>query len=77
MFKGRAFLQEVLQKEIPYNHHKRGLKPESFLAAPKLTDMFEITSTSVGGNGTAFVSSMEARDFETYPFWSVSVDTFS
>ena len=65
-------MQELLSKPISYNHHIAGALPEVFVEDRRVNDMYEITSINYDRNGRAFVSSMEARDFDTYPFWGVS-----
>ena len=40
---------------------------------PALTAMYAVTSINHDRNGKAFISSLEARDFDTYPFWGVSI----
>ena len=57
---------------VSYNHHQKGIEPDSLSSNLNLSSMFEITSISYDSNGRAFVSSMEAKDFETYPFYAVS-----
>ena len=71
MFHGEEY-QEMLKQPITYNHHVQGISPERFYREPGITDMFEITSLSYGTDERAFVSSVEARDFETYPYMAVS-----
>lgn len=65
-------LQELLSKPIAYNHHTGGVLPDPFKADPAINSMFEITSINHDRKGKAFVTSIEARDFDTYPFFGVS-----
>ena len=62
-----------MSKPIAYNHHRAGLLPDVFAADPAISEMFEITSLNHDREGKEFVSSIEARDFDTYPFWGVSI----
>ena len=66
-------MQELLSKPITYNHHVGGILPDVFMEDPALTAMYTVTSINHDRNGTAFISSLEARDFDTYPFWGVSI----
>ena len=66
-------MQELLSKPISYHHHEAGMVPDVFAADPAVSEMFEITSLNHDRGGKVFVSSMEARDFDTYPFWGVSI----
>ena len=65
-------MQELFSKPIAYNHHTGGVLAEPFKADPAINDMFEITSINHDRKGKEFVSSLEARDFDTYPFFGVS-----
>jgi len=57
---------------VTYNYHHDGITPDNFLADRGLTDMFEITSVNFDEqNDLPFVSSMEARDIDLYPFYGV------
>jgi len=58
-------------KPIIYNNHAKGIQPESLEADEGANDMFVITSTSVARDGLRFVASIEARDFDTYPYFGV------
>lgn len=62
-------MQELFSKPIAYNHHTGGVLAEPFKADPAINDMFEITSINHDRKGKEFVSSLEARDFDTYPFF--------
>mmetsp|Transcript_20051 Transcript_20051/g.30737 ORF Transcript_20051/g.30737 Transcript_20051/m.30737 type:complete len:352 (-) Transcript_20051:210-1265(-) len=62
-------MQELLSKPIAYNHHTGGILPGPFMEDPVLTAMYAVTSINHDMNGKAFISSLEARDFDTYPFW--------
>jgi len=65
-------VQEICASDaVAYNHHQRGIEPDALLANEGLNDMFEITSISYDTNGRAFVSSMEAKDVERYPYYAV------
>jgi len=68
-------MQELLSKPIAYNHHTGGILPGPFMEDPVLTAMYAVTSINHDMNGKAFISSLEARDFDTYPFWGVSILT--
>ena len=66
-------MQELLSKPISYNAHHGGILPDPFMEDPAISDMYAITSINHDRNGRAFISSLEARDFDTYPFWGVSL----
>lgn len=68
---GRDIIDIATNKPVTYNHHHDGITPEILEADEEANNMFVITSTSVAPNGLRFVSSMEARDFETYPYYGV------
>ena len=65
-------MQALLSKPISYHHHTAGMPPDVFAEDPAIGDMFEITSINHDREGKPFVSSFEARDFDTYPIWGVS-----
>lgn len=58
--------QIYAKKNITYNHHTFGIKPDLFKTDTKLAAMFTPTSVSYDNNGKAFVASMESKK---YPFF--------
>eukprot|EP00816_Leptocylindrus_hargravesii_P013473 CAMPEP_0196825988 /NCGR_PEP_ID=MMETSP1362-20130617/93381_1 /TAXON_ID=163516 /ORGANISM="Leptocylindrus danicus, Strain CCMP1856" /LENGTH=285 /DNA_ID=CAMNT_0042206517 /DNA_START=670 /DNA_END=1528 /DNA_ORIENTATION=+ len=66
-----SIIEILATKPITYNNHAKGIQPESLEADEGANDMFVITSTSVARDGLRFVASIEARDFDTYPYFGV------
>ena len=66
-----SIIELAATKPINYNNHGKGIQPETVEADEGANNMFVITSTSVTPNGLRFVSSIEARDFDTYPYFGV------
>mmetsp|Transcript_4026 Transcript_4026/g.5841 ORF Transcript_4026/g.5841 Transcript_4026/m.5841 type:complete len:348 (+) Transcript_4026:5024-6067(+) len=66
-----SIIEIAATKPINYNNHQDGVSPEILEADEGANNMFVITSTSVTPSGLRFVASIEARDFDTYPYFGV------
>ena len=64
----RAWLQDA-EDPVTFNHHSGGVTPAFFAASSSLTRAFRILSTNRDRNGSAFVSTLEARG--GLPFFGV------
>ena len=53
-------------KNMTYNSHRYGISPETFKSDAGLASFWDVTSESYMPNGTAFVASIEAKE---YPFF--------
>lgn len=56
---------------ITMNFHQFGISPERFMANKNLSDIFQITSTNMDENGRPFVSTIEPRDPNRFPYYGV------
>ena len=63
--------RSVTQQALAMNNHHQGIEPQTLLATKNLSERFYITSTNVDGNGRPFVSTIEPRDPEHFPFYGV------
>ena len=72
MFTNSDIRDIISTKNVTWNHHEAGITPKKFLANEGITSMFEINSLNVDSDGRPFVSSMEARNMDLYPFYGVS-----
>jgi len=61
----------VTNYNVTMNNHHRGVEPQTFLGNAKLNELFQITSTNVDRNGRRFVSTIEPRYPNTFPFYGV------
>ena len=61
----------VSSNNITMNFHQFGISPDRFRANKNLSDIFQITSTNMDENGRPFVSTIEPRDPERFPYYGV------
>mmetsp|Transcript_26733 Transcript_26733/g.39584 ORF Transcript_26733/g.39584 Transcript_26733/m.39584 type:complete len:357 (-) Transcript_26733:3860-4930(-) len=71
MFTDSDIRDIISTQNVTWNLHRLGITPEKFLANEGITSMFEINSVNVDRDGRPFVSSMEARNIDLYPFYGV------
>jgi gamma-glutamyl hydrolase len=58
--------QEFSTNNFTYNSHRFGIAPETFKTDSALKNFWDVTAHSLMPNGTAFVASIESKQ---YPFF--------
>ena len=64
-------LDVVTNYNVTMNNHMMAVEPATFQKDPKLNELFEVTSTNVDRKGRPFVSTIESRHPETFPWYGV------
>jgi len=71
MFANEKVRSIARTKNVTFNEHIKGIHPDEFLADSEINELFRITSVNADKNGVMFVSSIESRDTELYPYYGV------
>ena len=61
----------VPNENLTMNNHRFGIAPDDFAANPQLVSVFNVTSISKSPRGEPFVSTIEPRDPDRYPYYGV------
>ena len=67
----RIIRQIVTEQPVTMNNHEFGITPSRFHSLKGLTDLFRITSINHDSNGAPFVSTIEPKHPEQYPYYGV------
>ena len=71
LYKDTFMYRTVTTQNVTLNNHNRGIRPEAFQSIIGLHKHFVITSTNVDQRGKPFVSTMEPRHLDDFPFYGV------
>jgi len=64
MYRGLGpFAEEFARKNLTYNSHRYGIAPSTFQSDKGLHEFWDVTAESFMPNGTAFVASIEAKNY--------------
>jgi len=67
MWKGLGLMAyEFERKNFTYNSHRYGISPDTFKTDKGLAKFWDVTSESFMPNGTAFVASIEAKNYPIF-----------
>ena len=66
-----GILEIVTHDNVTMNNHFKAVPPNAFQKDPRLNELFEITSTNRDRKGRLFVSTIEPRHPETFPWYGV------
>jgi gamma-glutamyl hydrolase len=68
----KPIIQDIVTNQpVTMNNHEMGISPEAFRCNPGLTNMFRVTSTNLDFKGRSFVSTIESKNPEVYPYYGV------
>lgn len=71
LYKNRVVREIVTEMPVTMNNHEFGISPAHFRKYPALVEKFRITSVNTDSNGKPFVSTIEPKDPERYPYYGV------
>ena len=71
LYNEERIFEIVTNYNVTMNNHYKAVEPEAFQNDPKLNELFEITSTNTDRKGRSFVSTIESRHPETFPWYGV------
>lgn len=71
LYKNPVTLKAITTMHITFHTNRGGIEPEKFLAHPKLSALFHITSINYDRKGLPFVSTIEPKNPDSFPFYGV------
>ena len=71
LYQDDHILDIVQNYNVTMNNHHKGLHPQRFRDDPQLTHYWTITSMNVDRQGKPFVSTIEPKDPDTFPWYGI------
>jgi hypothetical protein len=71
LYRDPAVYFTVTHKNVTFNNHEQGIEPLRFLQTSQLSSVWQVTSVNRDASGRPFVSTVEPRDPDRFPFYGV------